>query len=129
MLNSFTDSYKSVLKSINKNDITACFNSLRLALLSDRNSAIRCSYKILDNKSTHIDNKLFAALIFMRFGSSSEKAQAIKLIRCLNNEFKVEALLSGDSLKEEQKFKCQLISRILNIYLAVYSESLNPFDQ
>lgn len=124
----FCDLYESV--SIVKNDdgLIGAYESLRLAILGNTSAAIKSSYSVLDSKTSTIDNKLLATITFVRFGSSLEKIQAIKIIRCLINDFKVDSFLNNKLLSQSDKQKCKIIKKVLDIYLSIYSESRNPFE-
>lgn len=120
--------YESIF--INKNDsgLLTVFHAYRLAIFGLLKDAIRLSYSVLDNNNTTIDNKLFAALLFMRYGEVDEKSQAIKIIRYLNNDFKIENYLGNESIDVYDKNKCRAINKLSNIYLSIFSDSLNPFE-
>lgn len=104
------------------------FNSLRLAILGNINEAVRYSYGVLDSKYSTIDNKLLSALIFLRFGNIHEIEQSLKIIRHLNNDFKIDSFLNNLKLSDEEKFKCSVINRLTEIAFAIHSNSKNPYE-
>lgn len=128
-LTSTCDLYNKQYSHNNDSDINLAYQSLRLAILGRVDEAIRYAYKVLDNSSSSIDNKLMASLIFMRFGSSEEKFQTLKIIRNLSNEFKIDTFLNNTKLSSEEKFKCEAINRLIDIYFAIFSDSLDPFEK
>lgn len=103
------------------------FNALRLAILGNVGDAFRYSYSVLDNKNSTIDNMLLAALIFIRFGNTNEINQALKIIRHLNNDFKIDTFLNNENLSDEERFKCKVINRLIEVCFAIHSNSKNPF--
>lgn len=112
-----------------KNDgLFTSFNSLRLAILGNINEAVRYSYSVLDSKYSAIDNKLLSALIFLRFGNIHEIEQSLKIIRHLNNDFKIDSFLNNSKLSEDEKFKCSVINRLTELAFAIHSNTKNPYE-
>ena len=128
-LTSTCDLYNKLYSQNYDSDINLAYQSLRLAILGRVDEAIRYSYNVLDSSNSSIDNKLMASLIFMRFGSPDEKAQTLKIIRNLSNEFKIETFLNNSKLSNDEKFKCEVINRLIDIYFAIFSDSLDPFEK
>lgn len=104
------------------------FQSFRLAILGHKDEAIKYAYSVLDNKSAHIDNKLLAALIFVRFGSNYEVKQAMKIIRYLNNDFKIKSYLNKKNINDAEKFKCRAIWKLIAISFSIFTNNKNPFS-
>lgn len=104
------------------------YNALRLALFGRISESVRYSYSVLDNKYSSIDNKLFAALIFLRFGNYNEVDQALKILRFLSSDFKIDNYLNNKKLSKNEKFKCSVIKRLTELSFAIHSSTKIPFS-
>lgn len=120
--------YDTLQFSKNNNGENNVFHSIRLAILGKKREAIRYAYGVLDSEFTSIDNKLLATLVFLRFGNDNEKYQTMKLMRYLNNDFKIDSYINNKKLNKKELFKYKTIYKLVSIYLAIFSDSFNPFE-
>lgn len=114
----------------NKNSgLLSAFYSLQMAISGFNDKAIRSSYLVLDSIYSTIDNKLLACMVFMRYGSRNEKAQALKLIRCLYNDFKIDNYLSNNKIDSNDLLKCKIIDCMVKTYFSIFNNRQNPFKE
>ena len=128
-INSSTKLFNKLYPGVGEDGLNLSFQSWRLAIMGKTDDAIHSAYNVLEKESSSIDNMLLASLVFVRVGSNQEKTQALKIIRNLNNDFKIEAYLNNSGLSSQEKFKCSLVKKLIDVYLAIYSESINPFEK
>lgn len=127
-ITSATDLFDKLPRQNKSDGSLAVFNALRLAVLGRVDESVRYSYSVLDNSKSSIDNKLLAALIFIRFGNTHEIEQSLKILRHLNSDFKIESFLNSAELDDNEHFKCRVINKLVEISFAIHSNSKNPFD-
>lgn len=119
--------YKKLHLSDSNLGTESIYYAFSMGVLGHTKEAIKVAFNVLDNDFSTIENKLLSALIFMRYGSDNEKLRALKLIRYIYDDFKIDNYLDNKNLSDNVKDEFKLISNLININLAIFHETKDPF--